>query len=213
LTGRVRQALGLAIAIAFTVALVTLGVSTADTGRDSATGHVGPEGVVLQGGPALAPAASPTPGRSVDGIVCGTGEALTYHVHAHLAVFVHGAPRSVPLGIGIGRPLQVAATDAGRFATGGRCFSYLHTHASDGIIHVEAPAASNFTLGQFFDVWGQRLDRGHVGPATGQVTAFVGARRFSGDPRQIALTPRAEIQLDVGRPTVKPQRVSFPSAL
>jgi hypothetical protein len=213
LTGRLWQALGLGTAIAFAVALVTLGVSIAGTGRDSATRRAGPEGVVLQGGPALAPAASPAPGRSVDGIACGAGEALTYHVHAYLAVFVRGAPRSIPLGIGIGPPLQVVATDGGRFAAGGRCFSYLHTHASDGIVHVEAATVSHFTLGQFFDVWGQRLDRGHVGPATGRVTAFVGGRRFSGDPRRIALAPHARIQLDVGRPAIAPQRVSFPAGL
>jgi hypothetical protein len=78
---------------------------------------------------------------------------------------------------------------------------------------VEAPTISDFTLGQFFDVWGQRLDRGHVGPATGRVTAFVGRRRFSGDPRRIPLAPHARIQLDVGPPAIAPQRVSFPAGL
>jgi hypothetical protein len=213
LTSHVWQALGLATAIGLTVAAATLGVSIAGTGRGAATDNVGPEGVVLERGPALARAASPAPGQSVDGIVCASGETLTYHVHAHLAVFVDGAPRSVPLGIGIGAPLDVAGTEGGPFAAGGQCFSYLHTHASDGIIHVEAPTEAGFTLGQFFDVWRQRLDRGHVGPAAGQVTAFVGGQRFSGDPRQIRLLPHAQIQLDVGRPIVAPQPVSFPAGL
>jgi hypothetical protein len=169
--------------------------------------------VPLEQGRPIAPPRALQPGEDVDGVICGAGEALTYHVHAHLAIVVQGAQRAVPLGIGIGGPLRVASTSAGRFAVGGGCFSFLHTHAADGIVHVEAPLERDFTLGQFFDVWGQRLARDRVGPATGRVTAFVDGQRYRGDLRSIRLRPHAQIQLDVGRPVVPPARVVFPPGL
>lgn len=79
---------------------------------------------------------------SIDGIECERGERLNYHVHSHLALFVEGQEVRVPAGIGI--------TD--------RCLYWLHTHATDGIIHVEAPARKDFTLGQFFAVWASPWD-------------------------------------------------------
>ena len=49
----------------------------------------------------------------------------------------------------------------------------LHTHSADGLIHVEYWRATTFTLGQFFDVWGQRLDGSHLMEFEGTVTALV----------------------------------------
>jgi hypothetical protein len=70
-----------------------------------------------------------------------------------------------------------------------------------------------YTLGEFFDVWGQALDGRRVGPARGRVTAFFDGRRYLGDPRRIPLLSHAQIQLDVGRPVVAPERIAFPSGL
>jgi hypothetical protein len=36
---------------------------------------------------------------------------------------------------------------------------------------------------------------------------------FAGDPRKIALRAHAQIQLDVGRPRVAPERIAFPPGL
>jgi hypothetical protein len=85
-------------------------------------------------------------------VPCGSGEQLRYHVHARLTLFVNGKPRSVPLGVGIGVPVRTQSSHGGRFASGGSCFSFLHTHAADGVIHIEAPGRVTFTLGQFFAV-------------------------------------------------------------
>ena len=174
---------------------------------------LGPEGVPVPAGPALAPAASPAPGQSVDGIACGPTEQVVFHIHAHLTIFVHGAARVVPFGIGIAPPLEVQKTPAGPYAAGGQCFSYLHTHAADGIIHIESPIQRVYSLGDLFDVWKQPLTRNRVGSAAGPVTAFVNGRRYSGDPRAIPLLAHAQIQLDVGRPIAAPQSITFPGAL
>jgi hypothetical protein len=172
----------------------------------------GPEGVPLPGGRPLGPAGSPSAGHSRGGIPCGSTEQLRYHVHARLTIFVNGKPRGVPLGIGIGRPLRVDHTPRGQFAADGSCFSLLHTHAADGIIHIEAPGEVQFRLGQFFAVWGQRLDRRHLGAVRGRVTAYVNGERYRGDPRGILLLKHAQIQLEVGK-HVASTPIEFPAGL
>ena len=136
-------------------------------------------------------------GATVDGIKCQTSEQVAYHIHAHLAIYASGDPQAVPAGIGI---------------PGGRCLYWLHTHDATGVIHVESPAQRAYTLGQFFDIWGQPLSTSQVGRASGQVTVFLNGKRFSGDPRSIKLTAHALIQLDVGK-VVPPQPFTFPAGL
>ena len=174
---------------------------------------IGPEGVPLPGGAPLARARVPKKGEAIAGIPCGSTEQLRYHVHARLTVFVNGKPRSVPLGIGIGKPLRVNRSPDGPFAADGSCFSFLHTHAADGIIHIEAPGQVTFKLGQFFELWGVRLDRRHLGDATGRVVAHVNGTRYRGDPREILLLKHAQIQLQLGKPSVAPTRIEFPAGL
>ena len=119
----------------------------------------------------------------------------------------------MPAGIGIAPPYVVAATRPGAFIAGGLCFSWLHTHAADGIIHTESPVNRTYTLGEFFDIWGQPLDREHVGLAHGPVIALFNRRVFTGNPRQIPLLPHAQIQLEVGRPLLAPEGITFPPGL
>jgi hypothetical protein len=161
---------------------------------------------------ALAPAGAPT-GKTVDGIASAGSERFVMHIHAHVAVFVNGRQRTIPGGIGIAPPRQVQPTADGPFVSGGSLFYWLHTHTEDGIVHIEAPVARTFTLGQFFAVWGQPLGRDRVGPAAGRVTAFLDGRRYAGDPRGIPLRAHAVIQLDVGRPLVAPESAAFPAGL
>jgi hypothetical protein len=174
---------------------------------------LGPEGLPLVAGKALGRASSPAPGKSAGGIPCGAQEQLTYHVHAHLSLFVDGKARAVPLGIGIAPPVTTTENQGGPFASGGACFSWLHTHAADGIIHIEAPRKITFRLGQFFDVWKQPLDRRHLGATAGRVVAYVNGKRFNGDPRAIKLEKHVQIQLEVGQPIIAPKAIDFPPGL
>jgi hypothetical protein len=150
-------------------------------------------------------------GDAVDGVDCNAGEQLAYHIHAHLAVFVNGEPKSIPYGIGIKNPIP-EQTSAGPFVSEGDCFYWLHVHDLSGVIHIESPTERTYTLGQFFDLWGQPLSATQVGPAMGQVTAFVKGTPYQGDPRSIPLTAHQVIQLDVGT-VVLPQPYQFPSGL
>lgn len=175
-------------------------------------GPQGPEGVPVPDAPSLTDGEPAQAGSPVDGIRCLGAEQVLFHIHAHLTVFVSGAARQIPYGIGI-PAAQVSPTPAGAFVGAGTCFYWLHTHAADGIIHIESPAERTYTLGNFFDVWGQKLGRAEVGPAAGRVTAFYDGRLFRGNPRNIPLSKHAQIQLDVGRPLVAPVGISFPSGL
>jgi len=143
-------------------------------------------------------------GATVDDVKCQLTEQVAYHIHQHLAIFVNGAQKTIPAGIGIpgGTPVQ------GEVA-GGKCLYWLHTHDTSGVIHVESPTQRNYTLGQFFDIWGWPLTTSQVGRATGKVTTYVNGKQFSSDPSSITLTPHEVIQLDVGK-LVPPRRYQFP---
>ncbi len=175
-------------------------------------GPAGPEGVPVPAAAPLTGTATKAGGQPVDGIKCQVSEQTVFHIHAHLTVFVHGSPRQIPAGIGI-PGAQAQNTAQGPFIGSGRCFYWLHTHAADGIIHIESPIQRTYTLGDFFDEWGQPLGLTQVGPATGRVTVIYDGRRYQGNPRDIPLNAHAQIQLEVGAPLVAPEKITFPNGL
>ena len=74
---------------------------------------------------------------------CTTDMATTFHIHPFLTIFVDDKALVIPNGVGI---------DAGK------CMHPVHTHGTDGKIHVESPKPANFTLGDFFLVWDKKFD-------------------------------------------------------
>jgi hypothetical protein len=161
-------------------------------------GPLGPEGVpVPNGATALATTATKTTGQPVDSIRCQATEQSVFHIHAHLTVFVNGSPRQVPAAIGITNT----------------CLYWLHTHQADGIIHIESPIHRIYTLGNFFDEWGQPLGPNQVGPVTGHITALYNGKVYKGNPRDIPLNAHAQIQLEVGTPLIAPVSITWPSGL
>jgi len=205
------RAISILAATGIAVAVFLAGLLTHHAGQ--AGSSLGPEGVAIDAGPPLASPDTMAGGQSVDSIGCLNGEQVAYHVHIHLAVFVNGHPRQVPAGVGIVPPRRVQTTPVGAFVTSGACFYWLHTHAADGIIHIESPSVKVYTLGNFFDIWRQPLDSNRVGPARGPVTVFLNGHRDNVDPRSIPLTAHQVIQLDVGTPLVKPHAIAFPPGL
>jgi hypothetical protein len=231
---RKRQRTGLAAAATFLLALGggVAAIGAAHTGQSpalpaselaplssigklkppSASASVGPENVPIPDAPQLAGTMSRSTGGAVDGIQCQGAEQVLFHIHAHLTVFVDGTARRVPYGIGI-PGAQASSTPLGPYVAAGSCFYWLHTHAADGIIHIESPVQRTYTLGNFFDVWGQKLSPSLVGPVSGPVTALYNGQVFRGNPRDIPLTKHAQIQLEVGRPLVAPVVIRFPAGL
>ena len=82
----------------------------------------------------------------IDNIKCESMEGSMFHIHAKLAIFINGQNYTLPALIGI--------TD--------NCFYWMHTHDETGIIHIEAPFQKTFTLGEFFDIWKQKLSNNQV---------------------------------------------------
>jgi hypothetical protein len=144
------------------------------------------------------------------GLTPDVKEYFTYHVHAHLDVFVDGHPVEIPGGIGI-EITDPAVQSFGSTGYGGipeegceqPCISPLHTHDVDGVIHIEAPSEARFTLGQFFMELAVRLDASCVDeyctPDT-PVAVYVDGQRQSGDPADIVLGDQQEIAIVIGTP-------------
>jgi hypothetical protein len=126
-------------------------------------------------------------------------EGNVLHIHQHLDILVKGKPVIVPSGIGIN---QVA-----------RFISPLHTHDVSGVIHVESDVKRDFTLGQFFDVWGVRFSKsclgGYCANRTDTLRIFVNGKPVSGDPRSLVLREHQEIAVVYGPPKAN---VTVPSS-
>ena len=176
-------------------------------------GSPGPEGINVPNGPKLATLINAATGQTVDGVQCQAGEQTVVHVHTHLTIFVNGKAQVIPYGIGI-PGFQAVQSAEGPFVETGSCFYWLHVHANDGIVHIESPSTStSFTLGQFFDEWGQPLSTTQVGPASGKVTVFFTSPGkkpgiYTGNPASLPLGDHYQIQLDVGTPIVAPFQVT-----
>jgi len=117
------------------------------------------------------------------------------HVHPKLNVVIRGQPIAVPANMGLGAPPQP-----------------MHTHDTDGTIHVEGAAAGT-TLGEFMALWGVALSTDRLGPyrtnrterlrmwvKAPQAKAFTETR-----PRgSLPLTDGEELYLSYGSPSQAP---------
>jgi hypothetical protein len=132
----------------------------------------------------------------IDGISCDAQEGQRIHIHQHLVIFDRGKLVAIPLDVG--RP---AARP---------CLYWLHTHTPDGIIHIEAPKDRSFTLGQFFDVWGEPLTRAQASSAQAangaKLKVWVDGKPYTGDPRAIELTAHRDIVIQAGPPFLPPPK-------
>jgi hypothetical protein len=117
-----------------------------------------------------------------------TSGCACVHYHLHLDIFVNG--RSEPVAASIARE-------------DGTTFSPVHTHASSGMIHIEASHTQRFTLGMLFTEWGVRLTADCVGgycrPGT-PISAYLDGHRTSEAMPNIALRKGREIALVIGSP-------------
>ncbi len=175
-------------------------------------GTNGFEGVPIPAVSPLAGTSSAASGGKVDGIRCQRSEKLIFHIHSHLTIFVNGQQRQVAGGVGIPGSREVTSPQ-GPVANGGNCFYWLHTHAPDGIIHVESPIHRTYTLGNFFDEWGLPLGPSVLGPDQGHVVAIYNGKLYESNPRDIPLNSHAQIQLEIGKPLVAPEKITFPNGL
>jgi len=143
---------------------------------------------------------------AIDGVQCNAFEQLLFHVHAHLDVIINGRYFVVPSQIGI---------------IPNKCFFWLHTHDESGIIHIESPANKEFTLGQFFDIWGKKFSNSQifekaVNGTKNNLNVYVNGNKVPNgvNYRDIQLHPHDEIAIVYGTlPSSIPSNYNFPEGL
>jgi hypothetical protein len=188
------------------IAAIVAGVLLTRGGSDSTAANVPNQSDLpgLQTGPAPWNAGLDTLPDRLDpvGVHALTNEGQVLHIHQHLDVFVNGKHEPVPQGVGI---------------YDGQFLTELHTHDATGIIHVESPVAKHFDLGQFFGVWGVRLNGDCVGGYCRQVTpwtVYVNGRPYTGNPAELNLSEHQEIAFVIGTPPKTiPSKYKFPPGL
>jgi len=133
---------------------------------------------------------------AIAGIECDRGERDDYHVHPQLIVYVEGQLVTITNNIGV-----IPVEEGDRV----ECLYWLHTHnAQTGTIHVEAPREDNYTLGQFFAIWGQPLSSTQLLDRTidaeRSIRATVNGELYDGNPADIPLLDKNVIILEYGPP-------------
>ncbi len=80
------------------------------------------------------------------------------HIHPHLALFRDAQAATLPEDIGRNPARWVDHTlDGYADTSAATAVSPLHTHDTTGDIHVESRVTRDYTLGEFFAVWGQPI--------------------------------------------------------
>lgn len=190
---------GVAVAIGIVSAVVLTGPSSKTTAAPTIRWANVPH---LQGGPAPWNSGSAT---LVDRLPAAglhelTMEGAVVHIHQHLDLFVNGKKTPVPALIGID-------------PTAG-FFTEIHTHDATGLIHVESPTKTRFTLGQLFCEWGVKLTSRCLGRYREQISWWVDGKKMAGNPAQLVLAPHQEIVIAAGHaPSHVPERYTFPAGL
>lgn len=160
-------------------------VPAANDGTASREGRSSPVAAGLDGtSPPPWPAPTDVPERvAAAGLDLGP-MGMAEHYHPQLEVIINGDEVLVPANIGVDP------------ATG--AMSALHTHTTDGQIHVEADVAGEvFTLGQLFTEWAVKLGSDQIGgehaKAGDAVTVTSNGEPYTGDPAELRLEPNQQI--------------------
>jgi hypothetical protein len=134
-------------------------------------------------------------------------EGQVLHIHQHLDIFVDGKHVTVPQFSGI----KLNKEGNLDFIT------ELHTHATDGIIHLESPVAQSYSLGQFFGAWGLNLSSNCIGglcSPPGQIKFYVNGNQITGNPVRLVLQQHDEIAIVYGKPPATiPSSYNWPAGL
>jgi len=135
---------------------------------------------------------------SIDNISCQNTEQDGMHIHAHLSISIDGKSVPIPADVGI--------------APDGSCLYWLHTHDASGVIHIEAPVGTSFTLKNFLDIWKGRFQQlgypGELDQSSGW-QVYVDGKPFGGDLNSIPLQAHTLITLAFNSPGVSPD-TSYP---
>ncbi|WP_237089498.1 hypothetical protein [Nocardioides dokdonensis] len=145
-------------------------------------GSVEPDGTSMPPWPAPADVPARVASAGLDLGPMGTAE----HYHPRLRIIIDGKDVPIPANIGVDP------------TTG--AMSAVHTHETDGTIHIEADTAGEtFTLGQLFTQWGVTLTSTQIGGVRAQdgqqLHVTSNGAPVAGDPKDLRLEPDQVIVL------------------
>lgn len=145
----------------------------------------------------------------INGISCDAVMQNGYHIHVHLTIYINGKLVIIPQNIGI--------------ASDGSCFYWMHTHTSNGIIHIEAPQKlHNLALDDFLTIWHDGFASLNFPAELTQSTGwkiFVNGKPFEGvvtSPlyTEVPLNSHNTVTMEYGTPNPPPDTLySFPPSL
>lgn len=124
-------------------------------------------------------------------------EGTTMHEHADVEIFVHGTKEQVPTDIGID-------PEAGTIQS-------IHTHDDTGLVHLESSESREFTLGEFFGVWGVRFTPSCLGAycndGDNRLQVFVDGDELTDNLQDVQLDDQTVIVVTYGTPAELPDPV------
>ena len=139
------------------------------------------------------------------GLSGGSEPPISAHYHSYLQMYVNGQQYDAPANTGI--PAET---------TGDQCIYPLHVHPGENdIIHIETQSANTqYTLGAFFDIWGQPLSTTQVGSYKADATHKLVYEYFdengklhpwTGNPLNLPLKSHYTVVILYNSPTVTPK--------
>ncbi|HEY6541964.1 MAG TPA: hypothetical protein VIZ18_13560 [Ktedonobacteraceae bacterium] len=137
----------------------------------------------------------------VDGVYCDSLEQLSYHIHAHISIYIDGT--NVPLVANTGiAPIGVTSQ------ANVTCYYWLHTHDASGVIHIESPTTKLYTLNQFFDIWEKFSSSSSSFPtqllSSAGWTIYVNGKQVNTDFNHLLLHAHDLITIAYNSPGIKP---------
>lgn len=121
-----------------------------------------------------------------------------FHIHSHLDIYTDGKKQTIPPNIGIDQGAQFLAS--------------LHTHATDGVVHMEAVQPYKFTLRQFFTIWNVPFTTTQIGSyhaGNGLVLqTWVNGKQIKDAPNY-AMKRHDKIVIGFGKPGSFPTKSNF----
>jgi hypothetical protein len=124
-------------------------------------------------------------------------EGTTMHEHTDVQIFVHGKKERIPTDIGIN-------------ASAGTIQS-IHTHDDTGLVHLESSESREFTLGDFFGVWGVRFTPTCLGAycneGDNRLQVFLDGEEVTDDLQDVQLDDQTVIVITYGTPAELPDPI------
>ena len=118
----------------------------------------------------------------VNEINIGSHTNLKLHIHSNLKILIDGVEQQIPPNIGVSSGI----------------LRPLHTHDEPGKIHIEGQCAREFTLGEFFSVWGKTFNSSCIFDKctdSGELKFFVNGKENS-DFEKVILRDDQEIVIE-----------------